>query len=96
MIYDVVCDILETDWDITRQQIGDGSIRLEDVGLDSLDLLNLIFTLERRIGARIPVEDWMRQRNEGAREWEDMTLLRLCQKVDQLAPSGVSSQQDAH
>lgn len=94
MTYDVVCDILETEWGILRQQTGDGSIRLEDVGLDSLDLLNLIFALERRLGVKIPVDDWMRQRNDGAPEWDDMTLLRLCQKVDGLERRGESSKRD--
>jgi acyl carrier protein len=95
MIFDVVCDILEADWDISREQVGDGSIRLEDVGLDSLDLLNLIFALEQRTGSKLPVDDWIRQRNEGAAEWEDMTLLHLCHKVDQLVSSGDASQQGA-
>jgi acyl carrier protein len=82
--YPIIQDILRDDWGISPDQLSDGDVALDDLGIDSLDLLNLVHSLETRLDIKIPIQEWIRARNEGDPEWEGMTLKSLSARIDGL------------
>src|SRR6266480_2720891 len=49
-----VCDVVSVELAIPRQRISPGSSLIEDLGCDSLDLVELIMTIEEEFGVTLP------------------------------------------
>lgn len=85
--YDILCDILIREWGISESRLSGDDVSLEDIGIDSLDLLNLVFALEAQVGVKIPIQTWIKARNEGDPEWQLIGLRRLADRIDALKPA---------
>ncbi len=51
----VILDVLKTKFKITVELSGDSSIN--GIGIDSLDVINFLYTLEEHTGVKIPDEE---------------------------------------
>lgn len=83
--FDVVANAIATTCRVPRDAIVPESNMMSDLGIDSLDLLDLGFALEDKLGVRVPLDTWLRavhMRTEAAEEY--FIVQNLCEQVDAL------------
>lgn len=79
--FDKVADIIAETSEIDRETIKPESHTIDDLGIDSLDFLDIVFAIDKEFGIKIPLEQWTQgsQRRQGL----DRGVLRaeepLCQ-----------------
>jgi acyl carrier protein len=84
--FDRVADIIAQTSDIPREKISPESHVIEDLGIDSLDFLDIVFAIDKDFGIKIPVEAWTEEVNAGKVPAEQYFVLRnLVAHIDQLA-----------
>ena len=58
---------------------------IDDLGIDSLDFLDIVFAIDKAFGIKIPLEQWTQDVNEGRAPTEEYFVLKnLCGKIDEL------------
>ena len=83
--FDTVADIIADTCDIDRDTITPESHVIDDLGIDSLDFLDVVFAVDKDFGIKIPHEKWTEEINEGRATAEDYFILKnLCARVDEL------------
>jgi acyl carrier protein len=83
--FETVAQIINETSDIPIEEIKPESHAIDDLGIDSLDFLDIVFALDKRFGIKIPLEAWTKEVNEGAAAAEDYFVLRnLCARIDDL------------
>ena len=83
--FDTVADIIADTCDIDRDTITPESHVIDDLGIDSLDFLDVVFAVDKDFGIKIPHEKWTEEINEGRATAEDYFILNnLCARVDEL------------
>jgi acyl carrier protein len=83
--FDQVANIIAETCDIPRDTITPESHAIDDLGIDSLDFLDIVFALDKKFGIKIPLEAWTEEVNEGRAKVEDYFVLKnLCARIDEL------------
>ena len=83
--FDVVADVIAQTSEIPREKITPESHAIDDLGIDSLDFLDIVFALDKKFGIKIPLEQWTQEVNEGKVSTEEYFVLKnLCAKIDEL------------
>ena len=83
--FDTVANIIAETCDIARDTITPDSHAIDDLGIDSLDFLDIVFALDKKFGIKIPLEAWTKEVNEGTASVEDYFVLKnLCARIDEL------------
>jgi acyl carrier protein len=83
--FDKVADIIAETSEIDRETITPDSHTIDDLGIDSLDFLDIVFAIDKAFGIKIPLEQWTQDVNEGKAPTEEYFVLRnLCAKIDEL------------
>ena len=83
--YDTVADIIADTCDIPRDDITPDSHVIEDLGIDSLDFLDVVFAVDKAFGIKVPHEQWTEDVNQGNATAEDYFVMKnLCARVDEL------------
>lgn len=83
--FDTVANIIADTCDIDRETITAKSHVIDDLGIDSLDFLDVVFAVDKEFGIKIPHEKWTEEINEGRATAEDYFILEnLCARVDEL------------
>ncbi|MFN0264668.1 acyl carrier protein [Tepidamorphus sp. 3E244] len=83
--FDTVANIIADTCDIDRETITPESHVIDDLGIDSLDFLDVVFAVDKEFGIKIPHEKWTEEINEGRATAEDYFILKnLCARVDEL------------
>jgi acyl carrier protein len=58
---------------------------INDLGIDSLDFLDITFAIDKRFGIKMPVEQWMEDVNEGRASADEFFVMsNLVAKIDEL------------
>jgi acyl carrier protein len=58
---------------------------INDLGIDSLDFLDIVFAIDKEFGIKVPVEDWTEQVNAGKAPAEKFFILGpLAERIDEL------------
>ena len=71
--------------DIPADQIKPEAHAIDDLGIDSLDFLDIVFALDKKFGIKIPLEKWTQEVNQGNASAEDYFVLKnLCARIDEL------------
>jgi len=82
--FDKVADIIADTSEIDRASITPES-NTDDLGIDSLDFLDIVFAIDKTFGIKIPLEQWTQEVNEGKVDKEEYFVLKnLCAKIDEL------------
>nr|CBI77923.1 Acyl carrier protein [Bartonella rochalimae ATCC BAA-1498] len=82
--FDKVADIIAEISEIDRSTITQ-SHTIDDLGIDSLDFLDIVFAIDKAFGIKIPLEQWTQEINEGSVATEEYFVLKnLCTKIDEL------------
>jgi acyl carrier protein len=83
--FDKVADIIAETSEIDRETITPDSHTIDDLGIDSLDFLDIVFAIDKAFGIKIPLEQWTQDVNEGKAPTEEYFVLKnLCAKIDEL------------
>jgi acyl carrier protein len=83
--FDTVADIIAETCDIPRDNIKPESHAIEDLGIDSLDFLDIGFAIDKAFGIKLPLERWTQEVNEGTTAAEQYFVLKnLCKQIDSL------------
>ena len=83
--FDRVADIIAETSEIDRETITPQSHTIDDLGIDSLDFLDIVFAIDKEFGIKIPLEQWTQDVNDGKVATEEYFVLKnLCAKIDDL------------
>ena len=83
--FDKVADIIAETSEIDRDTITTESHTIDDLGIDSLDFLDIVFAIDKEFGIKIPLEQWTQEVNDGKASTEEYFVLgNLCAKIDEL------------
>jgi acyl carrier protein len=91
-----VADIIAEVCSIDRDKIRPESHAINDLGIDSLDFLDVTFAIDKRFAIKMPVEKWMQEVNEGRGSAEDYFVLKnLCARIEELVAAKTAAQAGA-
>ena len=83
--YQAVAEVIAEVSDIDVGEITPDSHTINDLGIDSLDFLDITYAIDKRFGIKMPVEQWMEQVNEGKANAEDFFVMKnLVARIDEL------------
>jgi acyl carrier protein len=91
--FDQVATIIAETCDIPRDTITPDSHAIDDLGIDSLDFLDIAFAIDKAFGIKLPLEKWTQEVNDGKATTEQYFVLKnLCARIDELvAAKGASA-----
>jgi acyl carrier protein len=77
--FDTVATIIAETCDIPREKITPESHAINDLGIDSLDFLDVAFAIDKAFKIKLPLEQWTQDVNEGKATTEQYFILEnLC------------------
>jgi acyl carrier protein len=83
--FDTVVNIIAETCDIARENIKPESHVINDLGIDSLDFLDVAFAIDKTFGIKMPIEQWTQEVTEGKATTEKYFVLKnLCARIDDL------------
>ncbi|HKD75758.1 MAG TPA: acyl carrier protein [Ktedonobacterales bacterium] len=83
--FDVVAGIIAMTCNIPRETIKPDSHLFNDLGIDSLDLMDLGFGVDDAFGIRIPIDQWLHAVHMKTRAADRYFVVReLCRYIDNL------------
>ncbi|MDI3471187.1 MAG: Acyl carrier protein [Pseudolabrys sp.] len=83
--FDTVANIISETCDIPRENIKPESHAIDDLGIDSLDFLDIAFAIDKAFGIKMPLEKWTQEVNEGkATTAQYFVLKNLADRIDAL------------
>ena len=83
--FDRVAEIIAETSDIPRENIKPESHVIEDIGIDSLDFLDIVFAIDKAFGIKVPIEAWTEEVNRGDAPAEQYFVMKnLCAHIDEV------------
>ena len=83
--FDAAANIIAETCDIPRDTIKLESHAINDLGIDSLDFLDVAFAIDKTFGIKMPIEQWTQEVTEGKATTERYFVLKnLCARIDDL------------
>ena len=83
--FETIADIIANTASVDRAKITPSAHVINDLGIDSLDFLDIVFEIDKRFGVKVPVEAWTEQVNSGKAPAEQFFVLgALSQRIDEL------------
>ena len=83
--FDTVANIISETCDIERDKITPESHSIDDLGIDSLDFLDIAFAIDKAFGIKLPLEQWTQEVNDGKATTEQYFVLKnLTARIDDL------------
>jgi acyl carrier protein len=83
--FDTVAAIIAETCDIPRDTIKPESHAIDDLGIDSLDFLDIAFAIDKAFGIKLPLEQWTQEVNDGKATTEQYFVLKnLSARIDDL------------
>ncbi len=83
--FDTVAKVITETSDVPMESIKPEAHAIDDLGIDSLDFLDVTFAIDKKFGIKMPVEKWMEDVNEGRAKAEEFFVMRnLVRHIDDL------------
>jgi len=83
--FETVAGIIAETCDLERDTITPDSHAINDLGIDSLDFLDVAFAIDKAFGIKMPLEQWTQDVNEGRASSDDYFVMKnLCAAIDKL------------
>src|SRR5262249_24767795 len=83
--FDTVAGIIAETCDIPVEKIKPESHAINDLGIDSLDFLDIAFAIAKAFGIKMPLEQWTQDVNDGNATTDHyFQLNNLCSRIDEL------------
>jgi acyl carrier protein len=83
--FDTIANIIAETCDIPRDTIKPESHAINDLGIDSLDFLDIAFAIDKAFGIKLPLEQWTQEVNDGKASTDQYFVLQnLSARIDEL------------
>ena len=83
--FETAADIISEICDIPRENITPDSHAIDDLGIDSLDFLDVAFAIDKAFDIKMPLEKWIQDVNDGKATTEQYFVMKnLCARIDEL------------
>ena len=83
--FDVVAEIIVDLSDLSEGEIKPESHTVNDLGIDSLEFLDIVFDIDKKFGIKMPVEQWIEEVNDGKRDDNDFFVMKnLVVRIEEL------------
>jgi acyl carrier protein len=83
--FDTIANIIAETCDIPRDTITPDSHAISDLGIDSLDFLDIAFAIDKAFGIKLPLEQWTQEVNDGKATTDQYFVLKnLSARIDEL------------
>ena len=83
--FDTVANIISETCDIPRNTINPESHAIDDLGIDSLDFLDIAFAIDKTFRIKMPLEQWTQEVNESKATTDRYCQLNIvCTRIDEL------------
>ena len=83
--FDKVADIIAEICGIDRATITPESHAINDLGIDSLDFLDVAFAIDKAFGIKLPLEQWTQEVSDGKATTDQYFVLKnLAARIDEL------------
>jgi len=83
--FEAVAEIISETSDIPLEDITPEKNAFTDLGIDSLDFLDIAFAIDKNFGIKIPLEKWTEELNENKVSVDEYFVLgKLCDRIDEL------------
>ena len=80
--FETVAGIIAETCDLERDTITPESHAINDLGIDSLDFLDVAFAIDKSFGIKMPLEQWTQDVNEGRATSDDYFVMKnLCAAI---------------
>jgi acyl carrier protein len=84
-VFDRIADIIAENSEVPREKITPDSHVINDLGIDSLDFLDIVFAIDKAFGIKVPVEAWTQEVNAGNAPAEQYFVMKnLAQRIEEL------------
>src|SRR5207245_9964967 len=94
--FDQIANIIAETCDIPRDTIKPESHAIDDLGIDSLDFLDIAFAIDKAFGIKMPLEKWTQEVNDGKATTEQYFVLKnLSDRIDELVAAKGAPAPDA-
>ena len=85
--YPVIRESIAAELAIPPDTIRPDTLLFEDLEADSLDFLNIVFRIEQKTATKIPVTEWLNERNERPDAFVRFSIRDLCDRLERLSPA---------
>lgn len=83
--FEAVAEIISDTSDIPLEEITPDKNAFTDLGIDSLDFLDIAFAIDKNFGIKIPLEKWTEELNDNKASVDEYFVLsKLCERIDEL------------
>ena len=83
--FETIADIIAETANVDRAKITPEAHVINDLGIDSLDFLDIVFEVDKRFGIKVPVEAWTQEVNAGqAPAGQYFVMGNLAARIDEL------------
>ncbi len=83
--FDKVAEIIAETSEVSREEITADSHAIDDLGIDSLDFLDIVYAVDKEFAIKVPLEAWTQEINEGKASTDDYFILKnMCARIDDL------------
>jgi acyl carrier protein len=83
--FDTVAQVIHETSDIPLADIKPEAHAIDDLGIDSLDFLDIVFAIDKEFGIKVPLEKWTQEVNDGKASTDEYFVMKnLCAKIDGL------------
>jgi len=84
-VFDRIADIIAENSEVTRDSITPDAHVINDLGIDSLDFLDIVFAIDKAFGIKVPVEAWTQEVNAGTAPAEQYFVMgNLALRIEEL------------
>jgi len=92
--FDRIADIIAENSDAPREKITPDSHVIDDLGIDSLDFLDIVFAIDKAFGIKVPVEAWTQEVNAGQAPADRYFVMKnLVARIEELVAAKRQAQQ---
>jgi acyl carrier protein len=90
--FDRIADIIAETSDVPREKITPDSHVIDDLGIDSLDFLDIVFAVDKAFGIKVPIEAWTQEVNAGTAPAEQYFVMKnLAARIEELVAAKAAS-----
>jgi acyl carrier protein len=84
-VFDRIAEIIAENSEVPAEKITPEAHVINDLGIDSLDFLDIVFAIDKAFGIKVPVEAWTQEVNAGKAPAEQYFVMgNLAQRIEEL------------
>lgn len=78
-IKQILCEICDVDEDLITPSVN----LVEELDIDSIDILDVVYEINKKFGIKVPIEQWLEEINANKAEMEDyFNIAKLVENIE--------------